>query len=398
LDKRIKIYIGIFILIVSAIYYADAIKQKPINWFPSYVSKHKIPYGTYVLKKELPFLFPNTKIREINQSPFLFLKDTTVNGTYFFVDSAVNFGEEEFHKLLDFVKRGNDVFLSTNGAQIDTLGMKTSSFYSTALKEKVFVSLENPLFNNKEYSFNRNFTKLYFTKIDTVKTTVLGSILIRDEDDVQVEKEINFVKRPFGKGNFYIHTFPLAFTNYAILDNSNNQYTASVLSYLDENKPILLDAYYKTGKSKITSPLYYLLSSKNLKWAYYIALIGVLFFIVFKGKRMQRLIPIILPLKNQTIAFTRTIAGMYYEKSEHKSIAEHKIHYFLDYIRLKLRIPTLIMNDSFYNHLALRSGNTKEDVVKLFKIIKAIQQKDIISTNQLIALNVAIEEFKNKKI
>ena len=68
MDKKIKICIAVFITIVGLIMYADATKPKPINWFPSYVAKHKTPYGTYVLKEQLSNLFPRTEVKEIKKS------------------------------------------------------------------------------------------------------------------------------------------------------------------------------------------------------------------------------------------------------------------------------------------------------------------------------------------
>ena len=71
-----KIYIGLFVLAIIWIVYADAIKKDPISWFPSYVSKHKIPYGTYVLRTELETMFPDTEIKDVRISPYVKLKDT----------------------------------------------------------------------------------------------------------------------------------------------------------------------------------------------------------------------------------------------------------------------------------------------------------------------------------
>jgi hypothetical protein len=189
----------------------------------------------------------------------------------------------------------------------------------------------------------------------------------------------------------------LLFTNYNLLKETNATYVANALSYIPADQPILWDAYYKNGKSKISSPMHYVLGSENLKWAYYIALIGVLFFVVFKSKRVQRLIPVVEPLKNQTLAFTRTVANMYYEKSEHKNIATHKITYFQEHIRTKLHLPTSVINESFYNHLAARSGNKKEDIISLFKTITTIGQLKNITKEQLINLNKKIESFMEKQ-
>ncbi|HKJ06639.1 MAG TPA: hypothetical protein VJ970_04150, partial [Flavobacteriaceae bacterium] len=95
MHKSLKIYIFIFIALVIALVYAESVKKKPINWFPTYTAKHKLPYGTYVLFEQLPKLFPNTKIQQINKPPYLFLKDATVKGTYLFIDEAINFGKPE---------------------------------------------------------------------------------------------------------------------------------------------------------------------------------------------------------------------------------------------------------------------------------------------------------------
>ena len=373
----------------------ESVKPKPINWFPSYVSKHKMPYGTYVLRNELATIFPAAKIETIKIPPYVFLQDSTKQGTYVFIDEAINFGEEEFNKLLEFVKRGNDVFISTYGITIDTLNLETDIISSTAIEQTPFFKLINKNLTSKEFDFDRNFHNTSFTEIDTLSTIVLGKTGYVDKNEKRVAEGINFVKHPFGKGSLYLHTFPEAFTNYFILKSSNNQYTASVLSYLDDSKSIFWDAYYKTGKSSIASPMHYLLSSKSLKWAYYIALIGILFFVIFEGKRKQRYIPIITPLRNQTLAFTRTIANMYYEKSEHKNIAEHKISYLLEYIRTKLHVPTVTINDQFYTYVASRSSIDKEIVVKLFKYIDQVHLKNTITKEELIKLNTLIEEFKN---
>ena len=109
------------------------------------------------------------------------------------------------------------------------------------------------------------------------------------------------------------------------------------------------------------------------------------------------LIPIVVPLKNQTVAFTRTIANMYYEKSEHKNIATHKITYFLEHIRTKLHLPTSVINESFYNHLAVRSGNKKEAISSLFETIDGINALRKITKEQLVTLNNKIESFMEKK-
>lgn len=384
----------LFVLFIFGYIYLESTKKQAVNWFPSYAAKHKIPFGTFVLKEELTALFPSNKIETISIPPYVYLQDTTRVGTYFFVDETLNFGDAEFERLLKFVERGNDVFISTHEINIDMLNIKTERLISENLDERVFFKQLNKGLNGREFSFDRIFLNHVFTKIDTLNSTVLGITGYVNANEERTEEGVNFVKHSFGKGNFYFHTFPEVFTNYTILSSSNHLHTATILSYLRDDIPILWDAYYKTGKSKITSPLQYLLGSKYLKWAYYMALLGILIFVIFEGKRKQRSIPIITPLKNQTIAFTRTIANMYFEKQDHKNIAEHKISYLLAFIRVKLHISTTKIDALFYENVALRSGNSLDDVEKLFKFCDTIHLKNQISSEELVRLNKMIEKFK----
>lgn len=396
MDKAVKIYLSIFILTMIAMLYYQESRPKTINWFPSYTKNHKIPYGTYILYEELQNLFPKTKIEYIDIPPYVFLNSKEKSGTYFFVDVAINFDKDEFNHLLEFVSNGNEVFLSTSGINIDTLGLKTKRLIADSSNDTPYFKLYNKAFKNKEYSFDRDISNIVFSKIDTTKSVILGQSGFVNSAGERTKSGVNFIKHPFGKGNFYFHTFPEAFTNYQLVSKSNIAYTEGLLSYLKEPSLLYWDSYYKTGKSKISSPMHYILSSDSLKWAYYFMLLGVLFFVLFEGKRKQRSVPIIKPIKNQSLAFSRTISNMYYEKKEHKIIAEHQIHYLLEFIRIKYRISTLKTDDNFYKKLAARSGKSEEQIKKLFASINHIHQKNELTQAELEQLNQLIENFKTE--
>ena len=181
-----------------------------------------------------------------------------------------------------------------------------------------------------------------------------------------------------------------------MLRAENYAYTEKVLQYLPETEMIIWDDHYKNGKTINSSPLYIFLKNRYLKWAYYILLIGVLLWVVFEGKRKQRAIPIIKPLPNQTLAFTKTIAGMYFEKADHKSIAKHQINHFLEYIRSEYTMTTAIRNLEFIERLAAKTENTIKDTKHLIDYITAIEQRTSISKEELLKLNTLIEAFKAK--
>ena len=125
-------------------------------------------------------------------------------------------------------------------------------------------------------------------------------------------------------------------------------------------------------------------------------LIGALLYIIFEGKRKQRAIKVIAPLKNQTLVFTRTIADMYFENNKQREIAEHKIHYFLDYVRTTFYLSTEKIDEQFYTNLASRSNHSKEEMVKLFTTFQNIQKTSHVTNAQLEQLERLIQDFKAK--
>lgn len=399
MSKKVKIYITLLVLTVVAIVALEMTKPKDINWYPSYATHHKIPYGSYVFNKQLERLADS--VINVERPPFEYLKNNKISGTYLFYNGGIEFGKPELNDLLEWTARGNTLIVSAVSFEnrlLDTLNLKTKSINTFNNFNNAYqVQLVNQrLDSTVTYKFERPTTFFHFSEIDTLKTKVIGLIDKYESDDIKIKDAlVNVVKHPFGKGEIILSTFPQAFTNYFILNSPNQNYTSGLMSYINMEQPIYLDSHYKNGKTFYTSPMYLFLNTKSLKWAYYIVLIGVLIYIIFEGKRKQRAIPIIKPLRNQTLDFTRTISNMYYENGKHKDIAQHKIQHFLEYIRNTMHLNTSSINDSFIKKLAARSNNTLEDTQTLFKFIEEINQSKEINNLQLERLNTLIETYKS---
>jgi hypothetical protein len=397
--KKGSIYIIIALVTLALLMLFQYSKPKQINWFPSFVSQHKIPYGTYVLNDLMEKKYKEN-LKQVTRPPFEVLQsDDNFKGTYFFVNDRISFGEAELNSLLDWTSQGNTLFIASGSFDSelkDTLNFETSGLYADFGEDQKQVhKLLNPAFTNvSPPTFDKDNYALYFSEIDTVHTKVIAEVNYASEPDSLKQEHFNVIKQEFGQGKIILCAFPKAFTNYFILKNNNKDYTAGLLSYIDGNRPIYMDNHYKSGKSFYTSPMHIFLNTKEFKWAYYIVLIGVLFYVVFEGKRKQRAIPIVVPLKNQTLAFTRTIADMYFEKDEQKSITEHKITYFLEYIRSHFYMDTTKQDDTFFHNLAARSNHSEEEVKKLFSFMEKLKIRAVITNADLKKLNTLIEKFK----
>ncbi len=400
MGKKNIAYIIIGIVTVGAILWVQYSKPKELNWFPSYVTHHKIPFGTKIFTDILQRKSNNAK--EVNIPPFQFLNNRdSIGGTYFFANNNISFGEAELNKLLAWTSNGNNLFIASNFFEkqlLDTLHLETDILYGDKGLEHTFQYqfVNQKLKAKGVFPFKKDYKTSYFSKIDTIETTILAVVDNNSDSNTIIKKNVNVVAQSFGKGKIILCAFPKSLTNYFILNNNNKDYTANLLSYINTNKPIYIDTHYKSGKKFYSSPMYIFLNNKELRWAYYIVLIGALLYIIFEGKRKQRAVPVIPSLKNQTLAFTRTIANMYFEKGEQKQILQHRIAYFLDYIRNHFYLSTHKIESDFYSNLASRSNHTEEEIITLFKFIKRLESNQNILDEDIVKLNSSIEKFKAK--
>lgn len=389
-----------FLIAVSALVYLEATKPAPINWFKSYNNEDKIPFGTKALYQLLEGSLED-KIMEIDIPPYEQLLDTTFTGTYLFINDQVNFDDVELNSLLDWVGKGNTLFVSANyqpGDLLDTLNIEAENLVRlNEMRSQPLLNLvNNRLKSEKPYLFDRDASVRHFSEIDTLDHVILGITQLYNDTLEIKDPKANYLLAPFGDGNIFLHNQPEIFSNYFLLKEKNAVHTQNVLSYINNDTTVYWDRHYKSGKRIELSPLYILLNNKYLKWAYYFVLIGALLFVLFEGKRKQRSIPIITPPRNRTFEYTRTISGMYFRKKDYTNIANKQIVLFFEYIRTHWRVPTERIDNQFMVSVASRSDNTLEATKSLFGFLERIQKRQNVSPNDLIKLNKEITAYKNK--
>nr|WP_294935651.1 DUF4350 domain-containing protein [uncultured Flavobacterium sp.] len=394
MNRTLKIYIALLVLIIIGIVALDANRPKPVDWTPTYATKDKIPFGLYVLDKEINSLFPKKKVERFGSTPYEYLDPKysfidstyTVKGTILMISENNELDDTSLNEVMWFVEHGNTAFLSMKDFPkklMDTLKADYGNRYYMA--DSLNFNLTDKVFKHKNYPFKKGVGLSFFSKIDTLKTTVLGY------QEIDTAKNVNFIKVPYGRGTFYLHTQPAAFSNYYLLKKKNAEYCADILSYIPAGTTFWQAKGYR-NKEMSGSPMRYFLSQPALKWAWYLFLIGMLIFMIFNAKRRQRVIPIKVPLQNTTVDFTKTIGNLYLQEGNHHLIIEKKIIYFLEKIRTDYLIDTYDLNDTFVNRLHQKTGKDKiaiENVVRLIKKHRFNMQsteKDVIEISKAIEL------------
>lgn len=397
LDKRSKNILYVFGFVLLVILITEITRPTPINWRPSYTAKDKIPFGSFVLFEELKAAFGTTPIEKVKEDPYVFLseKSEEKNTAYLFINDYLDFDKRQIGEMLNFVELGNTVLISANyfGAGIeDTLGFYGELIFNQTtptVTTEVHPALFSPSFErDTSIVYKKGIRKTVFTDIDTLHTKALG--YYRSEEPPL--ENLNFIEVAHGEGKFLIHTLPEAFSNYYMLQDQQ-AYAAHILSYVDAEK-VYWDTYLKSGKRIITSPMRYVFNQKPLRWAYYVLMIGLILFVIFRAKREQRIIEVVKPLQNTSIEFTRTIGQMYFQHKDFGNIIAKKINYFLEIVRSRYFLDTNNLDAAFTEKLALKSGNNIDKTNKLIRRINHQKSKAFHNEADLLEINKLIEDFR----
>ncbi|MFN3385366.1 MAG: DUF4350 domain-containing protein [Candidatus Thermochlorobacter sp.] len=380
---------------------------KPLDWKPTFTSMDKNPFGTYILCLRLSDLFPNQKIIITKKSLYEFFtlsRETDFqpdqyldNGQWhkanlIMINQHLNLDSLDTQMLLGFVSAGNSAFLAASNfgnLLADTLCLKIkNSIWSpfSALPDSDTLLTNFSLAAHRRalpYYFPRIREAYVFSSFDSMRTTVLG---------IDDEQRPNFIRVQFGEGAFYLCSNPYLFTNYHLLSEDGAEYVAKALSYLPVQET-LWDEYYKSVKPS-QSPLRFVLENDTLRYAYYLALLGVALFIFVEGKRRQRAIPTVLPPQNRALEFVETVGRLYFQYGHHKDLAEKKIRHFLDFIRTHFYLTSVSFSAEFYTMLSEKSGVAQQEIEQLFRLIEHANRSSALSEDDLLRLIDAIEQFK----
>lgn len=404
--KNKALYIIILVLCFAFVAMLEYAVPKPINWKRTYSKEDKIPYGSYLLFELLPQIFTKATINTNYKTLYeVFETDGEQDlgeFAYFFINESFSPTKSETATMLEMAEAGATFFIASNdfgGDFSDTLDLKTISYDFEWQKneekntDSVEIYLSNPKMPNQNFYFKKNavayshFNSVNFENL--LRHTAESKIKILGTNE---QKKPNFIFFPYGSGGFYLHCNPLIFTNYNLLSNQNNQYISSAFSYINKRN-IIWDEYYKVGRNESESPMRFVLQHESLKYAWWLLLVSVILFIAFRSKRTQRIIPILRPPQNTSLAFTETVGLLYFQRRDDADLAKKKVIYFFEFIRTHFYMNTSEINAEFVENLAAKSGYDHNKLKRLFGLIADIQKYQTLSETLLHEINKFIEEF-----
>ncbi len=379
---------SLFIALILLEYFAP----KEPDWSKSFSKDDKIPFGSYIMYDLLPDIFPQSDIEIKDKNIYKYRSDKNIaQSTFIYNTDNFDLTDKAINHLLELAAQGAKIFISANGFPeklSDTLQFKTEMNLNFILPgDSLPVNfVHKKLYRSGGYIIGKQNYAQYFSRFDSSKTVILG--IVGDE------KLPNYLKIPFGKGFFYVHSLPLAFTNYNILQEHNADYVFKALSYL-KNKHIYWDEYYKPQKMTAQkSPLYYIQKSPALRNAYHLLLLIALMFLLINGKRKQKPIPLIEPLKNSSLEFAQTLANLYLNTSNHKDILLKRYLYWKEFLREKYYINSKIFSQSDAAEKIAKKTESKVPLIKnIMMMHEFAQNNELVRAEKLEKFNNYLEKF-----
>lgn len=384
MNKSFKIFAPILAIILVIVGISQMGKKPVLDWRKNYDTGKKTPFGLYIFDREANGLL-GKKLEKVRISPYQYYQKNNQKKPHNILIIQKELDDVSWENIMTEVSNGSDVIwftTKTTSKLRDTLGFRfktvsdEASYYLQFTDKKLSKNhlLMDRLPDNKGFSYIRTDTE------------VLGKTLRKENND-QTAINVDFIKVPFGKGHFYIHSEPLVLTNYYLL-NSKNNYLESVLSYLPNRETVW---FLENDAPLSMSPLRFIHSNPPLKYAWYLLLFGLIIFVIFNAKRKQRIVPIVEPLKNTSVEFIRSIGNLYLQEGDFHEMMAKKAQYFLNKIRMDLMIDTHHLDEQFVNKLHLKTGKNIELITEAVDLVKkgqdpyaSVMKEDLIRMNKLL--------------
>jgi hypothetical protein len=421
-NQKIAIVGGVVVLLVLLLYFFGGKSEEEdknfvsADWSKTYHPSDKIPYGTFMMKELLDTVGLFGNFIQLYAGVESELEDhPRVNDIYFFIGEQSHMPDTSARYLLEFVEKGNTAFLSTTSFP-DELGYEL--FYNSydILEDDPttdtiqFLKFEHRDLVSKRHKFksiNNNEAEItdwnYFEEENFdlplgEEPIVLGT---------NTKGKWNYVKLKYGEGYFFLHTTPYCFTNISMMKRDGFMYAERVLEHIPPGR-VQWDRYNlkkharyspggptssQSGGERRRSMLEFIMVHPPLVWALIILVMGALLYALFKGKRMQKIIPAAELKENTSLEYVNTLSSLYMQQGTHSKLIGLKEKTFLNFIGERYYIITNKADEKFIEKVAVKSQVNKETIGEIFEMFDHLNDAVQVSDDNLILLHKKIEYF-----
>jgi SUMO ligase MMS21 Smc5/6 complex component len=367
-----------------------ACSQDSTNWKLSLDKNSKEPYGCYIAYQNLTDIFTNaviksndnffTKIKKINQS------NSRNKSLVISVTNQFNLSESDLDELMRYIMNGNSALILSNkfsdtllnyfSLQTKLIDTSSSLKYFMPLSEvtmPIDISFKDSIksFNYKGIATNHYFDTLINEDFDNTIEWI-GRI-----DKTKRNNLLEYIN----KGKIIIGHTPTALCNYFLLQQNNKQYYEYLLSHFSKN---ISEVYWISKLIQMPSlqERSNILNFPPFFKAFLVIVALLLLYTLFEAKRRQRIVENLPPVENASLEFVETVGQLYYNKGDHKNLAEKMILFYLENIRTKHNVTTRELNDALAKVLSHKLNHSEVETKSFISYLNYIRtQPTLVETD-----------------
>lgn len=401
MNNRAGLIIGIVIVLLLAVLFMG---KERVFWGEMYHPEGKDPYDLNLFKELLESSVENESFVEEIDSSLRHQLDHTISGAnYIYVGNHFDLPSEEIEVLYDWIKKGNTALICSKH-----FPSILSDSYSK-LSEEYIINIDSI----QQFSMTNSsetFTFKYLFKNETAErewtsfSHVYKQMNYYEILETNKQAKITYMREKVGNGFIYLYSDPIVFSNLILRTKEGFEHANQVLSFLNQGATYWENANRKFQKNdqpieRNSSPLKFFLSEKSFRAGWYTLLAGALLFLIFRSKRRQRIIPIIKPNINSSIAFAQSVGQLYFQSKSPHYIAEEMMNNYFFFVRKKYRLITNIKDfESVIPKISKKSGISEEQLDSMYKTAKYLLTDLEAKKSEVAELHQKLEYFyKNCK-
>lgn len=386
-----------------ALFFVVSCEENGHHWDKQYQYNGENPYDVMVLHE---LLKERSGGLEILTNDFSRNLNSAENANYFVLEEGVELDSSKSEVLKEFVYRGNNAFVISHFVPYrlfsalynydDYMG------YQDSLMSRVDVQFKDGEatypFEHRFFSQNPPHEWSYFTNFGLSS----DSASIPEPISYFSDTCVNFFKVQFGEGAFYFHTQPILFTNFMLKEPSGFEHLQKVLKDLNngevywDQSNLYRQIEDEEGSKQTTAPLKIFFSHRSLKWGWFAFLIASALFLLFRSKRLQRIIPIMEVNRNESKDFVQNVGNLYFANGSHRHIASEMYDTFLADVRNRYQIDTNQSREDIFKQLAKKSGLGEESLNTLSDNFK-LRFSEYAKSKELVALYHSLNNYYNTR-
>lgn len=412
---KISIIAGVIVIFVVLLYFFGGKGSSETyisdDWTETFDPNDKGPYGTYMLKELLDTAGMFGNFLSIENTLEEELEDNArINDIYFFIGRTNYMEDSTAEFLMEFVEKGNTAFIA---ARSFPYRICQEFFYdaeylfseNSATDSVQHLKFSHPELSSKRYKykyvFNNKTEQKTWNHFDT--TNFLEYLDPPRLMGRNTKDQVNFIRLQHGDGWIYFHSIPYCFTNISMMKRDGFIYAEHMLEHIPHGRVqwdrYNLESHYEYGNDdpgggeERRSMLEFIMKHPPLVWALIILLVGAILYALFKGRRMQEVIPAAELKENTSMQYVNTLSSLYMQSGSHSKLIRLKEKTFLNFIAERYYILTKKADEKFIDKVAIKSQVDKDLIADIFNLFQQLERVSEVTDDQLIMLHQKIEYF-----